>query len=269
MSVPSGYWQDLTSEDFAGLDPERVVALLPVAAIEQHGPHLPLYTDTCICEGVVIRALELLPDEAALLVLPTLAVGDSTEHLGFPGTLSATPETLIRFWREVGDSVARAGVRKLVIFNSHGGQPQIVDIVALELRRRHAMLVVAASAYRFGVPAELFDDEELTHGVHGGAVETSMMLHLRPDLVRQEAAENFEPMSLGMSGEYKHLSPTGRIRFAWCAEDLHPDGVAGDATAADAEAGRRVVEHWARNLVELVEETARFPLDLLRDTEDE
>lgn len=260
MSLPSGFWRDLTTEDFSEVDAERTLALLPVAAIEQHGPHLPLYTDACINEGIVAAVLELVPEDISLLVLPMLSIGDSLEHQAFPGTLTATPETLIRYWTEIGEGVARAGVRKLMIFNTHGGQPQIADIVALELRRRLGMLVVKASSFAFGVPAGLFDDEELDYGIHGGAVETSMMLYLRPDLVRQEAAENFEPLSLAMASEYRRLRPGNRIGFAWMAQDLHASGVAGDATKADADKGRRIVEHAARSLAELAVETARFPL---------
>ncbi len=263
--LPSGYWQDLTADDFASVDVERNVALLPLAAIEQHGPHLPLYTDACICEGILDAALERIPDEVGLLVLPTQAVGNSVEHLAFPGSLSADPDTLERMWRQIGACVGASGLRKLILFNTHGGQPQVVDLVALELRASHSMLVVKANSFGFGVPADLFDDEELDHGIHGGAVETSMMLHLRPDLVRQEAAENFEPLSLSMAASYRHLKPHGLVSFAWMAQDLHPSGVAGDATKADAEKGRRVVEHMAKSLAELVEETARFPLDSLRE----
>jgi creatinine amidohydrolase len=264
MTLPSGFWRDLTTEDFAYIDSERTVALLPVAAIEQHGPHLPLYTDTCIAEGIVARTLELVPENLSLLVMPAMPLGCSVEHQAFPGTLSTTPETLIRLWTEIGESVADAGVFKLVLFNTHGGQTHIADAVALELRRRRGMLAVKANYFGFGVPAELFDDEEVDHGIHGGAVETSIMLHLRPDLVRMEAAENFEPLSLTMASEYRRLRPEGPVGFGWMAQDLHPAGVAGDATKADAAKGRGVVEHAARCLAELVEETAVFPLSNLR-----
>lgn len=264
MTLPSGPWHELTTDDFAAVDPERTVALLPVAAIEQHGPHLPLYTDACIAEGLVAETLRRLDDARSLLVLPLVAVGDSMEHAAYPGTLSLTSGTARRVWREIGDSVARAGVRKLIFLNTHGGQPQIADLVALDLRRAHGMLAVKANYFAFGVPHELFDDEELDHGIHGGAVETSIMLHLRPDLVRPEAAENFEPLAAQMAGEYRHLGPEGPIGFGWTAQDLNPAGVVGDATRADAEKGRRVIEHAAKGLAELVDEVARFPLANLR-----
>jgi creatinine amidohydrolase len=264
VTLPSGHWHELTTEDFAEVDPERTVALLPVAAIEQHGPHLPLYTDACIAEGLVAETLNRLDDARSLLVLPLQAVGESTEHLAYPGTLAVDAETLIRHWRGIGDSVAAAGLRKLVILNTHGGQPQVIDIVALDLRRRHGMLAVKANYFAFGVPHDLFDDEELDHGIHGGAVETSMMLHLRPDLVRMEAAERFEPLSLQMTADYRYLGPEAPIGFGWTAQDLNPAGVVGDASRADADKGRQVVDHAARCLAELVDEVARFPLANLR-----
>jgi creatinine amidohydrolase len=175
-------WQEMTTAEFAALDAPRVIAILPVGAIEQHGPHLPVEVDARINAGILERVLEIVPDELPVTLLPAMPVGKSNEHIAFPGTLSLSAETLIRLWTEIGESVARAGVRKMVIFNSHGGQPQIADIVARDLRVRFAMLVVTVNGYSLGKPQGLFPESELRHGIHGGTVETSMMLHLRPDL---------------------------------------------------------------------------------------
>ncbi|WP_404384015.1 creatininase family protein [Caenispirillum salinarum] len=262
--LQSGFWQDLTTEDFATVDPERVIALLPVAAIEQHGPHLPLYTDACLNEGIVERTLELLPDERTVLVLPTLPVGHSIEHTGFAGTLSLSAETLIRMWEEVGACVARAGIRKLVIFNTHGGQGQIVDIVASRLRRDHGMLVARVNSYRLGVPDGLFPEDELANGIHGGAVETSMMLHLRADLVRTEAIERFHSLGEVLATDCAVLRTDRPAGFAWAAQDLNPEGAVGDAEDADAERGAEIVDHIARQLVELIGDVESFPLHQLR-----
>ena len=147
-----GRWDELTSREFAALDPEGTVAILPVGAIEQHGPHLPVAVDTCLNEAIVRRGLELMPAGLPALVLPTMAVGKSNEHVDFPGTLTLSAETLGRVWYEIGASVRRAGVRKLLLFNSHGGQPQVMQIVARELRVDHDMLVVAANWYSWGLP---------------------------------------------------------------------------------------------------------------------
>jgi creatinine amidohydrolase len=263
MSMPRRFWQDMSTREFAELDAGRVIALLPVGAIEQHGPHLPVVTDACINQGVLTRALEQVPDDLPVTVLPMLPVGKSDEHLAFPGTLTLSAETLIRVWTEIGESVARTGVRKLVLFNSHGGQPQIMDIVARDLRVRHEMLVVAYSWYAGGLPDGLFDEAEMRHGIHAGAIETSMMLHLRPDLVRMDLAQDFSPLMRELE-DCHYLSPTGAGRLAWMAQDLHPSGACGDARDADAERGRALVEHAAQGLIALLREVDRYPLERLR-----
>jgi creatinine amidohydrolase len=262
---PRKLWEEMTTSEVASLDAARVIAVLPVAAIEQHGPHLPLSVDATINRGIVERVMTLLPDDLPVTFLPMMPVGKSNEHIAFPGTLTLSAETLIRLWTEIGESVARAGIRKLVIFNSHGGQPQLVDVVARDLRIRCRMFVVAASTYRLGRPPGLFPDAELKHGIHGGSVETSIMLHARPDLVHREEARNFETLSQRMEPEFRLLTPEGAIGFGWQTQDLNPDGACGNALDADAERGRRVVEHAARVFVELLAEVARFPLDNLKD----
>ena len=263
-SMPRRLWQDMATTDFGGSDAQHWIAVLPVGAIEQHGPHLPLCVDACINRGVLERALELLPGHLPVTVLPPMPVGKSNEHSAFPGTLTLSAETLIRLWTELGESVARGGVRKLVLFNSHGGQPQVMDIVARDLRVRLGLLVVAHSWFAAGIPPGLFSEHEVQYGIHAGAIETSMMLHLRPDLVRMDRAANFAPLMAEMAPQYRLLSPTGAGRLAWQAQDLHPAGACGDATDADAERGRRLVEHAAQALVALLEEIDRYPLANLR-----
>jgi creatinine amidohydrolase len=262
-TLPRRRWLDMTTAEFAAL-PADTVAVLPVAAVEQHGPHLPVYVDACLNEGVVARAIELLPPELPVSFLPMQAVGKSNEHLAFPGTLSLSAETLIRLWTEIGESVHRAGVRKLVLFNSHGGQPQIMDIVARDLRVRLEMFVVCASSYAFGTPAGAFSADELKHGIHGGAVETSMMLALRPDLVQMDKAADFAPLSIELERDYRYLTPEGRIGFGWQTQDLNPSGACGNALDADAERGRRCLDQVAQGLVALLQEVHRYPLSNVR-----
>jgi creatinine amidohydrolase len=262
--LPRRYWQDMTTAEFAALDVERTIAVLPVGAIEQHGPHLPVWVDACLTEGILARAVARMPESLPVTILPLQAVGWSDEHLAFPGTLSLSPETLRRVWTELAEGVRRHGIRKLVIFNAHGGQPQIMEIVARDLRVRHEMFVVSASWYGFGLPEGLFAAEEVKHGIHAGAIETSMMLHLHPELVQMDKAVACPPLSLDLERDYRHLRRSGKVAFAWQAQDLHPSGVAGDPTTADAEAGRRVVEHAAEALVELLAEVDRFPLSALK-----
>lgn len=263
--MPSGYWQSMTTEDFAGLDPESAIALLPVGAVEQHGPHLPLATDALIAEGLARRVLGDLPDTATVLVLPGQSLGDSGEHGAFPGTLDLEPETLILAWSEIGRAVHRAGLRKLAILNSHGGQPQVVDIVAQRLRRELGMLVVKVNTFRLGLPEGLFDQDEMRFGIHAGAIETSVMLHLHPELVRRDKLADFRSLSADMEGDYELLGPGRTASFAWAAQDLNPAGACGDAREASAEKGRILFDHWAQAIARILDETARFPLSRLRD----
>ena len=265
MDLRSAYWRDLTTEDLRGLDAERWLALLPMGAVEQHGPHLPLDTDACIAEGVVAATMSRLPGDLRVLVLPTVTVGSSDEHTAFAGTLSHPAETLIAVLTDIGDGVARAGLRKLVVLNAHGGQPQMVDIAALRLRLRHSMLVVKANTFRFGLPPDLFDVAELRHGIHGGAVETSMMLHLCPQRVRMERAADFRPLSMTLEAANAQLRPGGAASFAWAAQDQHVSGAIGDATQADAEKGRRAIRYMADVLIDILRDTTRQPLSSLRD----
>ncbi|MGQ0569644.1 MAG: creatininase family protein [Armatimonadota bacterium] len=262
---PHRYWHEMTTKEVAALDAERVIAVLPVGAIEQHGPHLPLWVDSAITDAIVRRTLELLPEHVPVVVLPAMPVGKSNEHSAFPGTLSLSAETLIRLWTEIGESVVRAGVRKLVLLNSHGGQPQIADVVARDLRVRMKMLVVVVNSYQLGYPVGAFPETELTHGIHAGAIETSIMLHLRPDLVHRDEAKNFEPLSVRLQGAFKDLAPTGPIRFGWQMQDLNPEGACGDASDADAERGRRLIEHAAERFVHVLQEVNRLPLAMLKD----
>ncbi len=264
--LPRRWWVEMTTCDFEQL-PADTVAVLPVAAIEQHGPHLPVYVDACINAGVVERTIARLPADLPVTFLPMQAVGKSNEHLAFPGTLTLSAETLIRLWTEIGECVHRAGIRKLVLFNSHGGQPQIMDIVARDLRVRLGMFVVCTSAYSFGGSEGLFPPEEGRHGIHGGSGETSEMLALRPDLVRMELAQNFVPASVQMERDYEFLLPEGRVGFGWQTQDLHPAGACGNALDADAERGRLVLDRAAAGFAKLLTEVHRYPLAAVRGRE--
>jgi creatinine amidohydrolase len=248
----------MTTLDFATADTAGWIAVLPVAAIEQHGPHLPVYTDTCIAEGMVRRSIELLPDELPATFLPVQAIGKSNEHVSSPGTVTSTWETTTKLWLDIGDSVARAGVEKLILINSHGGNVPMVDIVARELRVRHDMLVVATAWSRFGQPEGIAAAEEALYGIHGGDIETSIMLHFRPDLVRMEEAKDFRSAQLDFIGEFKHLRAHGPVQFGWKAQDLNPEGAVGNAAAATAEKGRAVVNHQAAGFVELCRDVHAF-----------
>ena len=256
------FWRDLAWPDFQDLDAERTVAVLPVAAVEQHGPHLPLGVDSFINEGVMQAAMALMPD--SVLVLPTSQIGKSNEHLAFPGTLSFRAQTLIAMWTEIGECVHRAGLRKFVMVNSHGGQPQIMEIVARDLRVRLGMFAVAAGLSGLNTARDLFTPREARHGIHAGASETSQMLHLRPDLVRDAERADFLPASVGIEAEFTLLKAEGSaVSFGWQAQDLHASGACGDATDADAARGESIVASKAAGVAKLVEEVSRFSMNRL------
>jgi len=263
--MPRRLWEEITTAEFGALDAARVIAVLPVAAIEQHGPHLPVSVDATINRGIVEAVLKRLPDDLPVTFLPMMPVGKSNEHMAFPGTLTLSAETLIRLWTEIGESVARAGIRKFVLLNSHGGQPQIMDIVARDLRARLGMFVVALNYWGVGMPEGLFPHGESEHGIHGGSSETSLMLHLRRDLVRESERRDFVPSSVAMVERYKYLRPEGAgIGFGWQTQDLNEAGACGNALDADAARGQLILEQVATRIVELLREIDVFPLSALK-----
>lgn len=263
MNLPRRYWADMTSKEFSQLDHERVIAVLPVGAIEQHGPHLPLSVDTCLLDGLIERAISHMPDQLLATVLPTLPIGKSNEHNRYPGTLTFSIDTLLRMWMEVGDCVAASGIRKLVIFNSHGGQISALDIVGRDLRVKHNMLVVTSSWFALGVPDDVTDDGELKHGIHGGTIETSMMLAMAPEQVHMDQAQDFKSLTEQLANENEILSLAPGGKLAWQIQDLNPDGACGNALEADADKGEQLIDFAARRFVELLQEVDRFPLSRL------
>lgn len=255
------FWGDLKTTDFAGLSPDGTVAVLPLAAIEQHGPHLPVSVDTTIMNAMLAEAMPLVPADLEVLVLPTLAICKSNEHLHSPGTLTLSWESVTQSWIEIGESVKRAGLRKLVIVTSHGGNIDPMKVVARELRVRHGLLAVTTAWRAFGLPPGLYGDLDANHGIHAGDIETSLMLHFRPDLVDMGKAAAFDPLTVAMAADdYRWLRPTGLHAFAWMAQDVNPSGAAGDASLASAEKGKATAEFQAKGFVELLADVARFPL---------
>ncbi len=257
-------WQALSSAEVVGavaLDP---VVVLPLAAIEQHGPHLPLSTDLDIGLGLLANAFSRLPADFPCWALPALPVGASSEHASFAGTLSVSAEALVQVVVAIGASLARSGVRRLLLSNSHGGNKAALEDAGLRLRREHGLLVVKTSWFRFERPPEVdLPEREWRHGLHGGAVETAMMLHLRPDLVRAEAIADFPSLAADLDGTMRRLSHEGEASFSWLAEDLGPQGVAGDATLASAEMGRRLVQHYGHAIAESIQDARAFPIEQL------
>jgi creatinine amidohydrolase len=265
MTLPKHHWMDMTWQDIAGAATGRWIAVLPLAAVEQHGPHLPLGVDTYIAEAYLARVEKILPPELPVTFLPVQRVGISAEHLSFPGTLTLSAQTAIAAWTELGDSLARSGVRKLVLVTSHGGNVAAMEIVARDLRTRLGMLAVTVGWHRFGYPDGAFGSEEKKHGIHGGDIETSLMLAAQPDTVRMDKAENATPASIAMAREFKWLSAYRPAGFAWMTQDLNPSGSLGDARQATAAKGEASLMQGAQAFVELLHEVDRFDLARLRE----
>jgi creatinine amidohydrolase len=254
MATRRIWWGDFPTTAYQAVDGEATIAVLPVAAVEQHGPHLPLSTDADIMAGMLDSVFERLPADLDARFLPVQGVGKSNEHLAQAGTLSLSPSTLIAAWTELGEAVARAGVKKFVIVNSHGGNEEIMGIVTRELRVRFAMMAVKTSWGRFGVPAGLYSDAEMRYGIHGGDLETSLMLHFRPERVDMDKAGNFRSSVERAEDTFALLRPTGPHAFAWMAQDLNPHGVVGDAATATAQKGRLTAAHQAEGFVRLLQD---------------
>ena len=260
---PSRFWAQASAYDFAqaqtsGLAADTV-AVLPVGAVEQHGPHLPVSVDASLLQGIVERAMPLLPADVPVLVLPAQNLGLSTEHLNFPGTLSLPPQLIIDLWTAMGNAVARAGIQKLLMFNTHGGQVAVMDIVARELRIAHGMLVYSSSWGNLPLPAEvtcLFSADEHRFGIHGGEIETSMMLHLAPELVQMEHAGCFHSTSQDRAKHFPILGNGKSAKMGWAMEDYNPCGAVGNAAGATADKGRAVLDAAAQQLALLLQEIA-------------
>jgi creatinine amidohydrolase len=272
MTAPLRFWADLATTDLAAMDRARTIAVLPVAATEQHGPHLPLSVDTDLVDGVVQACLPHLPADLPALFLPTQAVGLSPEHARFAGTLTLKAETVIRLWTDIGESVAASGVKKLVLLNAHGGQVSVMDIVARDLRARLGMLVYSVSW--FNLPLldaqgrdvnALFSPEEHRFGVHAGDVETSMMRALRPDRVNMARAQDFRSTSQDRAERFAILGNGKSAKLGWQMQDYNPQGAAGNAAAATADKGHALLDASGRALARLLAEIDQLPPGTLSD----
>jgi creatinine amidohydrolase len=257
-TAPPHDWTEIDWPAVSGTDAARWIAVLPLAATEQHGPHLPLETDVMIGKAYLARVHELLPSGIPATFLPVQPVGISTEHIHYPGTLTLPTDVALKSWMALGESVARAGIRKLVMVTSHGGNSAAMGLVAQDLRAHHGLLAVTTSWSRFGAPEGMFPAEELRHGIHGGAVETSIMLARYPQHVRKQAIADFRSNSIAMEKQYRWLSAHRPVSFAWQAQDLHPSGAVGNATLASAEKGERLLDHGAQAFCELLADVDSF-----------
>jgi creatinine amidohydrolase len=265
----SRFWADLTTRDFANLDPATTVAVLPLGATEQHGPHLPLSVDQTLVDGVIAACLPSLPAELPVLFLPTQQIGYSPEHSRFAGTLTLSATTVINTWTEIGESVARAGLKKLLLLNSHGGQVSLMDIVARELRTRFELIVYSCSWWNLPLGDTVtgqFAAEEHRFGVHAGEIETSMMLALRAQHVNMKQARDFKSTSQQRAAKYPILGNGKSAKLGWAMQDYNVEGAAGNAAGATAEKGHVVMDAAGKQLALLLQEMSSLPLTTLTQT---
>jgi len=274
MKSKSHYWADLSTRDFAALqasgEAARTIAVLPVAATEQHGPHLPLSVDTVLVDGVVAAALPHLAADLKVLVLPTQTVGLSPEHARFPGTLTLKNETVVRLWTDIGESVAATGISKLVLFNAHGGNVSVMDLVARDLRARLAMLVYSVSWFNLPLydpqghdVSALFGADEHRFGIHAGEIETAMMLALDAKHVAMAHAQHFASSAQDRAQRFDILGNGRSAKLGWQMQDYNPSGAVGNAAAATADKGRVLVDAAGRALARLLAEVDQLPPDTL------
>jgi creatinine amidohydrolase len=259
-------WTDIHWPDLAGGGCERWIAVLPLAATEQHGPHLPLGTDVMIAQAYLARVRELVPDTIPATFLPIQPIGISTEHIDFPGTLTLPSDVALKTWFALGEGIARAGLKKLIMVTSHGGNSAAMSLVAQDLRAVHGLLVVTTSWSRLSAAEEIFSPQEVSHGIHGGASETSIMLARYSEHVRREAIADFRSVGVAMAKDYRALSTQRPAPFAWQAQDLHPSGAAGDATKASAEKGERLIDNGARAFCELLADVDKFDINAVSNS---
>lgn len=248
------WWTDFTAADFDAINPDKTIAIMPIAAVEQHGPHLPVGTDTIINQSMMELLAERAPASLDIRILPVQAIGKSNEHIWARGTITHTATNLIDAWTQIGLEVARAGIKKIIFVNSHGGNEEVMGIVARELRVRAGMLAVK-SGWRF-TPPDVLTDLERRHGIHGGDAETSLILHFKPHLVDMAKAQNFVSIAARDEQQFKYLRPTGAFGhvYAWIASDINPAGAVGDATLATADKGRTIAEANVAGMLEVLAE---------------
>lgn len=253
-----GYWADLKAPEFAAL-PEDTIAILPLGATEQHGPHLPVSVDSDLVTAVLERSFPLWREETSALILPTLTITKSNEHAQHSGTLSLSAKTLLAMLDDIGASLAQAGIRRLCFFNGHGGNTAVLEIACRELRVAHGMITVHGSWFGFADWEGVMDATDIGHDQHGGDSETSPMLAAKPHLVDMTKAQDFRSKSRKWQADSKWIGLNGQaMRPGWVIDDLNSFGACGDASAATAEKGDALLNSAAQGFADFLREFATF-----------
>ncbi len=252
-------WASHKTTDMTSQYDEQTLAILPIGAVEQHGPHLPLGTDSLILEALLERLRGRSLARGRALLLPLLPVGFSPEHRAFAGTLTISAEPLLAVWCDIGRSVAASGVRRLLFLNSHGGNGALAQIAAMRLRDEAAVAAAVLTTHRLGAPEGFATADEQRYGVHAGRLETALVRAIAPDLVDEAAVQDFAPREKDLATPA--ASYTGGIaRQAWRIEDLHPSGAVGDAAAARPGDGEALMEHLVAGTLDVIDGLLALPL---------
>ncbi|MCB1423868.1 MAG: creatininase family protein [Nitratireductor sp.] len=263
--LPETEFADIDFDAVRDQDLSHWIVVLPLGATEQHGPHLPLETDTLIAEGIAGRLRENVAGRLPVTFLPAQPVGYSPEHMDYPGTNSLAYDVAIEKWVGIGEVLAGRGIRKLVLLNAHGGNSPLMTIVATELRLRKKMLCVATSWTRFGYPEAVISPKEAGFDIHAGLIETSVMLALHPDKVDMDKAQDFSSEQRHFLDKNHYLTAYGKHAFGWKMQDLNPLGATGNALAATAEKGEELINHAVSGLADLLGDIDRFDLAALEN----
>ena len=265
----SFYWADYTSQELAQWAVHGAIAVVPVAAIEQHGPHLPVSVDTCIIDGIIKQISQQLhasDKPPPVLFLPTMQFGKSNEHAQYPGTITLSVKTLICVWMEIGECIAKSGFKKILFFNSHGGQASVMDIVTRDLRAELDVIAMHCNWYMLGAPEGMYSAHELRFGIHAGDMETSMMIALDAANIQHDKITNFKSSSEQLLQDgFKQLQVSPAAKIAWQTQDLNPAGAAGDATLATAEKGHETIAYVAKEFIGVLLEIHALPLSYLKN----
>jgi creatinine amidohydrolase/NitT/TauT family transport system ATP-binding protein len=248
----------LSTRQIAALDGDQVLVILPVAAVEQHGPHLPVLTDTIIAEAVVGRALAARPDDGRVWALPVQVYGKSNEHSGFAGTFGLRAETLAATLRDIARGIHASGLQRLLILNSHGGNPEIIDFTARDLREEFGLLCFTAHPFRFGLSRGIISEAEGGYGIHAGESETSLMLAIAPELVQRD---HYTPELPPVREYMRRFTLKGAASFGWLTRDLSASGTIGDPRAATPEKGEAILKAEVDMVTALIEEALILKLE--------
>lgn len=248
-------YEDLKGPEIGRVITPSTILLLPIGAIEQHGPHLPLSVDSVIAEEVATAVVASCGEELDVWQLPTLSISKSNEHAWSPGTLYLSPETLLAVLRDIGRSIASTKAERLVLLNGHGGNTTHLVTVLRELRLAHGLKTFLMHPSLPPAYGGTSTEEEMGMGIHGGLNETSVFMHLRPGQVDLSKAERKVPERLA---ENSHVKFGGSVSFGWLSNDFDPDGYIGDPTGANAELGKRLFDNAVATLAEAMAEVKTF-----------